>query len=167
MQNKNNILAEIYTSKELHTCLLLVKNESIREDIRQEIFLTLLQKQEDFIIELQNKGKLKAYISSCIFNEAYSPRSTLRKKLGKESVLFIDAAPLEKILIDEIIEANKEHDKAIDVFLSIPKNNIYKQIFLSLCKYGSYRKLSKAMDIPHTTLRDIVENFKKQIKSSL
>jgi hypothetical protein len=70
-------------------------------------------------------------------------------------------------LVDEIIEANKEHDKAIDVFLSMPKNNIYKQIFLSLCKYGSYRKLSKAMDIPHTTIRDIVENFKKQIKSSI
>ena len=167
MQSKNKILAEIYTSKELHNCLLLVKNESIREDIKQEIFLTLLQKEEDFIIALSNNNKLKAYISSCIFNEAYSPRSNLRKKFGKESVLFIDAAPIEKILIDEIIEANKKHDKAIEIFLSIPQNNIYKQIFLSLCKYGSYRKLSLAMNIPHTTLRDMVENFKNEIKNKL
>lgn len=167
LNKKNNILSEIYNSNELAKCLLMVKKESIREDIKQEIFLTLLQKDEAFIVDLQNKGKLRAYISSCIFNEAYSPRSTLRKKLGRESVLFIDAAPLEKILIDEIIEVNKTHDKAIEIFLSIPKNNIYKQIFLSLCKYGSYRKLSLAMNIPHTTLRDMVENFKKDIKKQI
>ena len=46
-------------------------------------------------------------------------------------------------------------------------NNIYKQIFLSLCKYGSYRKLSLAMNIPHTTLRGMVENFKNEIKNKL
>ena len=167
MQTKNEILAEIYTSKELAQCLALVKKDCIREDIKQEIFLTLLQKDDAFIIELQNKGKLKAYISSCIFNEAYNPRSTLRKKLGSESAIFFETSELQKVIIDEIFEANPTHEKAIDVFLAIPKNNIYKKIFLSLCKYGSYRKLSVAMNVPHTTIRHIVEKFKGDIKNKL
>lgn len=168
MYTKNQILTEIYKSDELAKCLLLVKKESIREDIKQEVFLSLLHKQDEFIIDLYNRGKIKAYISSCIFNEIYSPRSTTRKKYGKESSIFADTVALENIVITEFKkEINLIEEKAIDLFINLPKDNLYKKIFISLCKYGSYRKLSNATGIPHTSLKDMITNLKKQIKSEL
>ncbi len=113
MTNKNSILAEIYQSKELANCLLLVKKESLRDDIKQEIFLNLLSKDESFIIDLYNRGKIKAYISSCIFNEIYSPRSTTRKKLGKESNLFAENVEVENLVICEFKKEIKEDLKRI------------------------------------------------------
>lgn len=168
MTNKNSILTEIYQSKELANCLLLVKKESLRDDIKQEIFLNLLSKDESFIIDLYNRGKIKAYISSCIFNEIYSPRSTTRKKLGKESNLFSENVEVENLVISEFKkEINFEEEKAIEIFINLPKDNLYKKIFLALCKHGSYRKLSVAMNIPHTTLKSMMETLQQQIKKEL
>ena len=61
----------------------IVDRKSINDDLTKYDYLA---KKDDFIIDLYNRGKIKAYISSCIFNEIYSPRSTTRKKYGKESI---------------------------------------------------------------------------------
>jgi DNA-directed RNA polymerase specialized sigma24 family protein len=170
---KEQILVEIYNSNELSKCLLCVKKESLREDIKQEIFIKLFEKEESFIQQLHANGKLKAYISTCIFNEIYSPRSTTRKKLGKESVILAESVSLDNITIFEIEashEAKTRQNKevlALNVFENLPESDLYKKIFLLLDKFGSYRKLSKAINIPHTTLRDMVTTFTNDIKKQI
>ena len=145
------IIANIYQSSEITEVLSKVNPEHIRDDLRQHIFLELLEKPGDFIIDLNTRGKLKSFIVKMIYNTSRFTKSRFAKERGRE--LMVEELP---DLIDEVQE---------DITVPIDRLNWYDAEILKLyAHHGTYSKVSEATKIPRISIFNTVRKARKEIK---
>jgi hypothetical protein len=77
---KNTILSDLYQSKELAELINKMHPEHLREDLKQELFLTLCETQDQKIIDLHNRKQLKFYVTRIVLNMIASNTSPFYKK---------------------------------------------------------------------------------------
>lgn len=171
---KTQILSDLYQSKELSDLINKMKPVHLREDLKQELFLTLCEKPDSLIIDLHKSNQLKYYVTRIVLNMIASNTSPFYKKyrrflteysnrmegiietldIAGETILF---KPAEKkmmgvndhLLFDSDDAEQKEHEYAslVDaVNKAIDKlSNYDREIFLDYVKKGSAGKMIKEM----------------------
>lgn len=81
MSTKNQIIEELYKSKEFNDCIGKMEPEHLRDDLRAEVVLILLETEEHKLLEIYNTGPngLKFYTVRIILNLIQSKSSPFYK----------------------------------------------------------------------------------------
>ena len=80
MATKNQIIEELYRSKEFNDCIGKMEPEHLRDDLKAEVALILLETPDTKIAGLSEQGNLKFYAVRIILNLIQSKTSTFFKK---------------------------------------------------------------------------------------
>lgn len=172
------ILTEIYQSAEVAKTVNLLQPEHLREDIKQHVFMEMFEKPDDFILDLHNRGKLKAYIAKILYNTATYQRTTFKKEIGKETPTDFDAPPENTKALSVAVygvstfEADAEHKEAQKLYRDAvcAIDGLYwydRQIFLLYLKLGTYQAVSDHTKIPRTSVYDTVQNVRQTLKTKV
>jgi DNA-directed RNA polymerase specialized sigma24 family protein len=150
IRGKSEILTEIYLSAEVEKMIRSLKPCHLQDDIKQHCFIELLEKDEEFIMDLHNRGKLKNYIVKVLYNTARFTRTSFTKQLGKET-------PTETF--EDVPEEEYE-----EVSVNIENLHWYKREVLKLyAEQGTYQKVSDLTHIPMTSIYQTVLEARKQV----
>lgn len=183
---KNNLLSDIYQSKEISDVLIKIQPESIRDDLKQHVFLLLLEKSDEFILELHHIGKLKNYIVKVICqlvnfkkDKFYTINGKGRdgrcieisydfsvQKLNYKEDSYKDN---EDIKLEVACKKELDRIKKIDFPSQTGKKctsvSMYHGILLELyVEKGNYRAVSKETGIPCKSVYNAVQMAKEEIK---
>ena len=186
------LLTEIYESKEVACCIKKLKPVHLQEDIKQHTFLQLFEKPEAEILELNDRGKLKAYIVKILHNTATYNRTAFTRAEGQERgreipTDFNDAKPFdnynsegfqeklakkcernvyELLKVETDYEEQKEFNESVACVAS--KMHWYKvQVLKEYAELGTYQAVSNKTKIPLTSIFKTVQEARKEIKAKL
>jgi hypothetical protein len=77
---KNTILQDLFLSRELANLLGKMQPEHLRDDLKQELFLILLQTEERKIVSLHQSNQLRFYATRIVLNMIASSSSPFHKQ---------------------------------------------------------------------------------------
>lgn len=188
MTTKESLLTEIYSSREVKECLTYLQPEDLREDILQHCFLELLQKSDEFILDLNSRGKLKSYIVKILYNTAHFSKTSFRKQLGKEtptdilnSINFKEwenedeekdwrepSKAFSKSIneLEEKEQRTNEEEKEKKVYKVL--NSLYwykKEIFELYVELGTIRQVYELTGIPKSSIHKTIKDVRKEIQA--
>lgn len=172
-ETAKSILTGIYLSAEVKDVIKRLRPVDLQEDILQHCFLELFQKPPDFIIQLHDRGKLKAYIVKILHNTATYNRTSFTKQFGKETPTdFCTETKYEVIRFEneenERIETYREIDCAVST-LGVTKSGMrYTDAMLKLyAELGTYKAVSEKTGIPQTSVFNTIKEVRKAIRKQL
>lgn len=84
---KNEIIGELFTSKDFISCINKMEPASLREDLKSEVALVLLEKEDSLIIGLHQRSELKFYTVRVILNMIQSKTSPFYRTFRSNSFL--------------------------------------------------------------------------------
>lgn len=185
MPTKNQIIEELYQSKEFNECIGKMQPQHLRDDLRSEVMLVLLETDETKLRGMYERGELRFYTVRVILNLSNSKTSTFFKKYKQFSDLIFpgeiswDRVVSEAKNPDEENEAinNREirelkEQRAEAVIETLPWYdreiiNLYRQL-------GSYRKIEEVTyieamgkGIPWQSCYSTVKKAIKKIRNEL
>ena len=161
-QQANNIIVSLLQSDELTTCLNKVK-ESLRDDLKGELSLILLETPADRILRLEQEGKFKFYVVRIILTLAFSKTSPFYKKYKSYNELH-DLSTIDDDYYS-IIHRKQTEEKALT---EIEKLEWYESEMVKLyLKEGNYRAMESATRIPYTSCFKTVQSAVKKIKQKI
>lgn len=159
---RNDIISELYQSKEVNELISKIRPVELQDDLKQYAFAVLLEKPEQFIIDLYNKKQLKYFLVKIITNSVFTNRSgfmTLHK-LSKD--MDVDA------MSDVENESSNYHDLLDSCTTEIKNVYWYNAELLSLyAEHGSYRKVSEVTSIPVKSVYNAIKKAKETIKKNI
>jgi hypothetical protein len=132
---RNEILTNLYQSKELADLLKKMQPENLREDIKQELFVILCEMPEERILMLEEKKQLKFYTVRIVMNMVLSKKSRFYYKFRKTLTASLP----------DIAATQAENDFDLDEF-----ENSYAQRIL---------KMNKAIENLHWYQREVLEQY--------
>jgi hypothetical protein len=156
---RNQIIAELFTSKDFNACIKKMKPESLQDELKAEVALILCEKPDGVIIELWELGKLRFYTVRIILNLIQSSSSPFYKKFRTSTV------ELSEIAEPMIIEYDGRKDHAINEI-----ENLYwydKEILKLYIQYGTYRKVEEITGIPFESIYKTVQKASLQIRKKV
>lgn len=152
--NSKSLLEGIYRSKQLNDCLERIDAE-IRQDVLQHAFLYLLERDESFIVALNERGKLSNYVVKVLFNLAHMSRSTFRKTKLKEE------------LPGELPDLAQEMEEPIEL-PNLDSLYWYEAKMLELyAEHRSYRKIEALTGIDSTSVFHTIKKARKTLKKQI
>lgn len=182
---KQSILTQIYKSKEVKDCLAYLQPEDLREDILQHCFLELLEKEDSFILDLHERGKLKYYIVKILYNTSRFQKCSFKKQLGKENptdilglVAFkiwenddesVDWRKPNKVFseaIEDLEEARERDLREKKVVKAL--ENVYwykKEIFELYVEHGTIRRVNELTGIPKSSIHKTISEVRNEIRA--
>lgn len=182
----NDLLTNLYTSKEVDAVIKRLKPVHLQADILQHCFLELFERPAIFIIDLNERGKLKAYIVKTLYNTANFSRSKFAKENGKETPTDFNFNQTDGI--DEgtnfknnsfchqstfaiIKYENAEKDAAEvhkSVACAVSQLHWYKANLLQLyAELGTYKAVSEKTLIPVSCIFKTIRDTKKELKKAI
>ena len=156
---RNQIIADLFTSKDFNSCIKKMKPESLQDELKAEVALILCEKPEEVIIELWELGKLKFYTVRIILNLMQSSSSPFYKKFRVSNV------ELSEIIEPIIVEYDHRKDAAINEI-----ENLYwydREILKLYGEYGTYRKVEEVTGIPFESIYKTVQKASLQIRKKV
>jgi hypothetical protein len=165
MTAKNKIIADLYQSKEFIDVIGKIDPEHLRDDLKQEIMLILLEKADDVIIELHESRKLKFYTVRIILNLVISVHSPFYKtfRFKKEDQLF-DLDETGKVIReyetfsgDEFIRAYKSKPCYHEPVSVVPKDRFTERILAELRE----DKAKEGISLLYWYYRELLEAYQK------
>lgn len=150
---KNEILSELFTSKDFNQCIRKMKPENLQDELRAEVALILCEKPEDLIIGLADRKELRFYTVRIILNLIQSNTSQFYKKFR------VNNLELSEIIEPIIIEYDERKDTAISEI-----DNLYwydREILKLYAEHGTYRKVEEVTGIPFESVyKTVMKNCK-------
>lgn len=146
--DKNKEIEQIYLCKELKELKQRLPL-SLRDDLIQFCFLEILEKDDEFLQGLYDKGKLKNYILSFVYLTYKYQNGKFNKQSLKEDLL--DELP-------DIIE-----NEAMDIDL----HYLYwydKAILELYAEFGTFQKVADMTNIPMYCVRNTILKTREKIK---
>lgn len=186
---KSRILSEIYQDPEMDEILqnILGREQNFFEDLKQDVFLALSEKDEDFIIEAHSSKFLKYYFIKIATNQVNSTTSPYYKNYKKERrelvhPAFNDYNTEHADFILDTLEA-EETETHFDLLSFCEEHNFLtwyeKEIFMIYYKLGPYkmtegkmsmRRIEEEYGIDHVsifmTLKEVRAKIKKHAKQN-
>jgi hypothetical protein len=163
---KNEIVEQLFTSKEFNDCINKMEPDHLRDDLRAEVALILLETDERKLVEIHRSGGLKFYTVRIIMNLIQS-KTSLFYKLYRQQVVEITDKFIAGEDQDFEARAAKENleDKAIKEI-----DNLYwyngEMVKLYL-KYGNYRAIEENTRIPYTSAYKTIQKSLTEIKQKV
>lgn len=89
--NRNQIIEELYKSKNFNDCLNKMEPAHLRDDLRQEIAVIICQWSDDKVVNLHTEGALEYYVVRVIINQIQSSSSEFfRKFRNNKNMCYLD-----------------------------------------------------------------------------
>lgn len=160
--NREQIITEIYNSKELKEVINKMNPQNLRDDLLSEVMLVVCQLEEGRLFKMHQEGYLKFYVIRTILNMIRSNDSSFHNKFRqiKEELKGIDIKDIDEseILEEELKSAEEFHqslpfyeNKLIESYIELENNA---------------NRLSKETGIPvrsiYHTIKMIKEKYKKR-----
>lgn len=191
---KNEIISELYLSDDFNQAVSKIAPEHLREDLRQEVMLILMDQPEEKIIEMYNKGVLKYFTVKVMVNQSSSTgqfnkkfRTANRFEYNEEEDDDIDpreAAGKDKacylVSVEQVLPTAQFADRlqkelSEDRAMEIIKNLYwYERTIVELyIKLGNYRAIEKETaigdkpGIPWESCYSTVQKVIKKIRHEL
>ena len=149
------IIEEIYRSEDLRECLSRIRPVEVQQDVLQHVFMELLEKDPELIIDLHTRHQLKKYVVTMLFNSVKWERSSFNKMSSKE-ILFET--------FNDICEEQPE------VTLKVPLEKIYwydAKLLELYAEHGTYRKVAEITGLEFTGIFKTIQKAKKEIKKHI
>ena len=155
---KGQIIAELYGDKRVDECIVNICEPGCREDIKQDLFLVLLGKEDGLIKDLYEQKVLFFYAVRVIMNLSSMARKSKRPaELPAELCEEKQEDPTAELMaVFEAMEMNAEN--------GFP---YHKTLVSLIAKYGSQREVARRTGIPLMTISDSVKQVRTYIKSKL
>lgn len=167
----NEIVESVYNNPDLLRLISKIKPESIRDDLRQEIAVSLLEQPCDRIEGLFRENNLLRYSMRVCWLMATSKESTFYRKFRRNDLVkaveymrMVDlgpSVPESKGLIA---------DKAVEI-LSSKNETVYDdheaRIFNKYVEIGSARKVAQYYNIPLKHVCAVVNKVKNELRCLL
>jgi len=130
------------------------------DDYKQEVFLILFEKGEDFILELQSENKLKNYVYRVCVLLLYSKQGAYYKKYIEPIILKSELTGIEKIN-----NKNFNEERIQDLLKSL--NGMDKKLLEQLILFrGNKYSFSKKSNISYSTINMMINNLAEKIKKN-
>jgi hypothetical protein len=163
---KNEIVEQLFTSKEFNDCINKMEPDHLRDDLRAEVALILLETDEGKLKEIHRTGGLRYYTVRIIMNLIQS-KTSLFYKVYRQQVVEITDRFIAGEEQDLEARAAKEdlEDKAIKEI-----DNLYwyngEMVKLYL-KHGNYRAIEEETRIPYTSAYKTIQKSLTEIKQKV
>jgi len=165
--SKNEILTQLYTSKDFNACIRKVCPEHLQDDLRQWVMEILCRKPDNEIITIHSKGQLKFYVVRIILNQV-----SRNGQFTKSHSLIASREPVhtqaECFDIERQHHAQRQRKEAFEDQLVSEVDELYwydQKLFKLYLDKGSYRKVTEATGIPPKSVWETVNKVKQQIRS--
>ncbi len=142
-------------------CFTLVRDETVAEEITQEVYIYLWEKKE--VIEISSS--LKSYLFSAVKNKSIN---YIKYELPKQRVL-IDIS--DSLLVEGVFFHEKSDTIRLKKKIQVAINQLpekCKQIFL-LSRYGgmTYKEIAEDLDLSVKTVENQMSIALKKLRDSL
>lgn len=152
----NEIISNLFRDQRVNKCIERFVQPFEADDLKQDVFETLLKKDSGLIIDLHDRGNLFFYTVIVIKN------LSLKSKSKKRSTI-----PLTEV-VDDIPEPDTRTDKYINHFNNLDKvmgTFYYRELVNTVVKCGSVYRAAKTVGIPVSSVRRDVIFVREYLKS--
>lgn len=177
---RNEIIEQIYNDPRFNECISRMEPEDLRDDLKSEVALILLNHPERKLKTLHRKGELIYYAIRIVLTTAKGSRSTFNR-VYKKRVTSVPYNISDTPIDTDREEAEAKEEPAFDLILRIkdlsyqknptyitelfPVINWYSQYMLSLyLRLDNYREMEKETGIPWESIYATVTKAKEQLK---
>jgi len=169
--NCNEIVQSIYSHPELNEVLSKIKPDAIRDDLRQELALSLLGQPCEKISGLFASNSLLRYCIKILYNMAIGNGTSqhahslthARKEMAQALRYMYATRPLPEL-------PKELGNKAAEILLAKNKDKYdyhEQQIFWKYVELGTCRKVSQFFAIPKSHVQMVVKKVRNEIKTEL
>lgn len=166
MATKNEIIAELYKSREFNDCISKMEPEHLRDDLRSEVVLILLETPEDKIKQLHEQvNGLKYYTVRIILNLIQSKTSKFYKQYRQQQAQLHDRFAYESADLEEREQREQVEDKAMSEI-----DNLYwynKEMVKLYIEHGNYRAIEEITRIPYSSAYKTIQKSLQEIKQKV
>lgn len=166
MPTRNQIIEELYNSREFNDCIGKMEPEHLRDDLKAEVTLILLETEERKLFDIYTAGALKFYTVRIIINLIQSPRSTFYKLYRQKAAELTDRFLAdEEPDIEERAMLEDMQDRAIKEI-----DNLYwynSGIVKLYMKHGNYRAIQEDTGIPYSSAYKTIQKSFQEIKQKV
>jgi hypothetical protein len=179
-RTRNEIIEELYRSKQFNRCIGLMEPAHLRDDLKSEAIQVLLTQPPGRIEKMDRDGKLVAFAVRVVLNMMKSGRSTFAYLYREQFTDHIPELPVEEVngraakeaeeepLYEMLLRirrlASQKHPEYI-VELFTKGIKWYNQYMLSLyMEVGSYRVMERETGIPWESCYSTVKETMNQLK---
>lgn len=168
MHECSEIVKTIYNHPDICRLISKIQPESIRDDLRQEIAVSLLEQPCDKISSLFASNNLVRYAIRTCWLMATSPRSEFYKKYRRRELIEV----VNQININE----NNNFSPSVVNIISgaicdkaqIDKYNDHEvRLFNKYVELGSSRKVAKYFGIPVNHVCNVVNKVRDELKQKM
>lgn len=180
MPTKNEIISELYLSKEFNDCISKMEPDHLQDDLKAEVVLVLLEKPESTILDIHSRGELRFFTTRIILNLIKSNTSPFYKKyrlhyssLSQESGNYSsisDSGPKRGPVAHEsdITERLRRELQEERVKEYIGKLYWYDREIIELyVRLGNYRAIEKETGIPfescYSTIKKVIKKIREDV----
>jgi hypothetical protein len=163
---RNEIVTELYNSKEFNDCIGKMEPDHLRDDLKAEVTLILLETEEGKLIEIYEARALKFYTVRIIMNLIQSKTSLFYKRYRQQVAELTD-----KYLADEgpDIEERATREGAEERAIEeIDKLYWYNRGIVKLyLKHGNYRAIEEDTGIPYSSAYKTIQKSFQEIRQKV
>lgn len=169
MKTRNEIISELYKSKDVAKALAKMQPADIREDLKQEIFIILCNLSEEKFWNLVNNNALKFWFVRTMLNLIYQSRPTesFYKNFRAKFEVFEDFDQLADTIEDE--SDNKEQLEIVYHKLEMGVENLHwyekgiLQIYLE--NKMNQKEVSRQTNIPYMSIVRTIATIKEKLRN--
>lgn len=166
MATKNQIIEELYRSKEFNDCIGKMEPDHLRDDLRSEVTLILLETDDQKLITIHAAGALKFYTVRIIMNLIQSKTSLFYKRYRQQLIEITDRFIAEEGPdIDERARKEETEERAMQEI-----DNLYwynAGIVKLYMKHGNYRAIEEDTGIPYSSAYKTIQKSFQEIREKV
>jgi hypothetical protein len=179
---KNQIIEELYRSKEFNECIGKMQPEQLQDDLRSEVMMVLLETDEAKLKGMHERGELKFYTVRVILNMIQSKTSAFYRKYRHLNKMFLEdpndiardrqkfqivaqADPPAVLVDDERVIKELKEERAM-----VAINDLYwydREMIRLYMRLGNYRAIEKDTGIPWESCYSTIKKAIKKIRNEL
>lgn len=163
---RNEIVTELYNSKEFNDCIGKMEPEHLRDDLKAEVALILLETNEVKLIEIHAAGALRYYTVRIIMNLIQSKTSLFYKRYRQQVAELTDRYMVEEGPdIEERATREGIEDRAMKEI-----DNLYwynAGVVKLYLKLGNYRAIEEDTGIPYSSAYKTIKKSFQEIKQKV
>lgn len=148
------IIAQLFNSPKLNQAISNLCQGSDVDDLKQDVFLALLEKDSSIISDLHKRGVLFFYTLSVI--------KFTRNANNKKKKTFVDVEEIEDEADNPI-----EYNNAINELPTINGYPYFLELVKAVANYGSINKAAKEIGIPVSSVRRDILFVRKFLKDKV
>lgn len=165
LEHRNAALSSLYTSTDFNDCINKMEPEHLREDLKQEVMLVLMEKDPALICAMQSRGELRWYVVRTILNMVQSKSSPFVKRYRTQTTNVIPENVPVKELNGRVVRELRED--AVTRYIQTELYWYDRAIVELYIKHGSYRKIEAETRIPwescYSTVRKCITKIRKEV----